>query len=538
MHFGRRTVTRNPVEPARDSEPIQEEGVTPQDNSASALQEALEAHDRSLMDEPHSADTAQEEQEQQPDEDIFERTELPMVGPAKSDRRDKAETTTRGRAEDSRRDRIAAAVRGRGDNEINIVRTPHYARLRQAVFTTINVSAALVRSRDHVRTEVESIVADTVAAETLPLTLKDQQQVVREIMHDMFGVGPIEPLLQDDTVSDIMVNGPDQIYVERYGRLELTDLKFRDNSHVLNVAQRIASAVGRRVDESSPMVDARLPDGSRVNVVVPPLAIDGAAISIRKFSRKDLTLQRLAASGSLSIAMSRLLAIAASARLNIIVSGGTGSGKTTLLNALSRYISEKERIVTIEDAAELQMQQPHVVRLETRPANLEGTGSINQGDLLRNALRMRPDRIILGETRGAEAFDVLQAMNTGHDGSMTTLHANNPRDALIRLESMVMMANANLPLSSIRRQISSAVNMIVQVERMRDGSRRITSITEIAGMEGDVIVMQDLYRFVYDDTSFGEEVKGRFESSGLRPIFTDRARYYGMETALMEAMRL
>ena len=449
----------------------------------------------------------------------------------------RAEAAGRRRGDGAKREQAEPAVRGRADAETSIVRTPHYTTLRQAVFTTINVSAALVRSRDHVRAEVESIIADTVLAENLPLSQKEQQQVALAIMHDMFGVGPIEPLLQDETVSDIMVNGPDQIYVERYGRLELTPLKFRDNAHVLNVAQRIASAIGRRVDESSPMVDARLPDGSRVNVVVPPLAIDGAAISIRKFSRKDLTLQRLAASGSLSLAMSRLLAIAATSRLNIIVSGGTGSGKTTLLNALSRYISEKERIVTIEDAAELQLQQPHVVRLETRPANIEGSGAINQGDLLRNALRMRPDRIILGETRGAEAFDVLQAMNTGHDGSMTTLHANNPRDALIRLESMVMMANANLPLMSIRRQIASAVNMIVQVERMRDGSRRITSITEIAGMEGEVIVMQDLYRFSYDDASFGEEVKGRFESSGLRPVFTDRARYYGMETALIEAMR-
>jgi len=285
------------------------------------------------------------------------------------------------------------------------------------------------------------------------------------------------------------------------------------------------------------MVDARLPDGSRVNVVLPPLAIDGASISIRKFSRKDLTLPRLAARGSLSPAMARVLEIAAASRLNILISGGTGSGKTTLLNALSRYISESERVVTIEDAAELQLQQPHVVRLETRPANIEGGGAVNQGDLVRNALRMRPDRIILGETRGGEAFDVLQAMNTGHDGSMTTLHANNPRDALTRLESMVMMANANLPLFSIRRQIASAVHMIVQVERMRDGSRRITSIVELAGMEGEIIVSQELFQFRYDATAYGDEVKGSYDSSGMRPLFAERASYFGMETALIEAMR-
>ena len=419
----------------------------------------------------------------------------------------------------------------------NVLRSVHYATIRRAVFTTIDASSALNRNQAKVRDEIETIIGETVGLEGLPIPQAEQQQMAQEILHDMFGVGPIEPLLQDDSITDIMVNGPDQIYVERHGRLELTALKFRDDAHVINVAQRIASSVGRRVDETSPMVDARLSDGSRVNVVLPPLAIDGASISIRKFARKDLTLPRLAAGGSMSQAMSRVLAIAASSRLNIVVSGGTGSGKTTLLNALSRYISERERIVTIEDAAELQLQQPHVVRLETRPANIEGTGAITQGDLVRNALRMRPDRIILGETRGAEAFDVLQAMNTGHDGSMTTLHANNPRDALTRLESMVMMSNGNLPLISIRRQIASAVHMIVQIERMRDGSRRITSLTEIAGMEGDIIVTQELFRFNYDASAFGDEVKGSFDSSGLRPLFTDRARYFGMEMPLTEAMR-
>ncbi|RLM22689.1 secretion system protein E [Brenneria alni] len=418
-----------------------------------------------------------------------------------------------------------------------VVRSEYYVRLRQTVFSTIDVSSALSRTREEVQLDVEAIIAETVVMDSMPVTQTEQRLMGQEILNDMFGVGPIEPLLQDETVSDIMVNGPDQIYVERFGKLELTPLKFRDNAHVISVAQRIASSVGRRVDESSPMVDARLADGSRVNVILPPLAIDGASISIRKFSRRDLTLQRLVARNCLSPAMARVLEIAAASRLNIIISGGTGSGKTTLLNALSRFISISERVITVEDAAELQLQQPHVLRLETRPANLEGSGKVAQGDLVRNALRMRPDRIILGETRGVEALDVLQAMNTGHDGSMTTLHANNPRDALIRLESMVLMANGNLPLYSIRRQISSAVHLIVQVERMRDGTRRITSITELAGMEGDVIVTQELFRFSYDASAFDDEVKGTFDSSGMRPIFSERARYYGMETALLEAMR-
>jgi pilus assembly protein CpaF len=417
-----------------------------------------------------------------------------------------------------------------------VVRSEFYGRIRQTVFGTINVSAALAQSREQVRAEVDAIIAESVRADNLPVTLSEQRLMGQEILHDMFGVGPIEPLLQDESISDIMVNGPDQVYVERYGKLELTPLKFRDNAHVVNVAQRIASSIGRRVDESSPMVDARLPDGSRVNVVLPPLAIDGASISIRKFSRKDLTLARLASRGSLSPAMCRVLEIAASCRMNILISGGTGSGKTTLLNALSRYISASERVVTIEDAAELQLQQPHVVRLETRPANLEGLGLVTQGDLVRNALRMRPDRIVLGETRGAEALDVLQAMNTGHDGSMTTLHANSPRDAMTRLESMVMMANGNLPLFTIRRQIASAVNLLVQVERMRDGTRKITSITEIAGMEGEVVVTQELFRFSYDASAYDDEVRGAYESTGLRPLFADRARYFGMERALVEAM--
>ena len=419
-----------------------------------------------------------------------------------------------------------------------LVRSEHYSAARQFVFSTLNVTEALTRTREQVQADIERLISELAQRDRLPITQQELTRMTREILNDMFGVGPIEPLLQDETISDIMVNGPDQVYVERRGRLELTPLKFRDNAHLANVAQRIAASIGRRVDESSPMVDARLADGSRVNVVMPPLALDGVALSIRKFSRRNLTLPRMASQGSLSVGMSKTLQIAAACRLNIIISGGTGSGKTTLLNALSRYIDTTERVVTIEDAAELQLQQPHIVRLETRPANIEGLNAVSQGDLVRNALRMRPDRIILGETRGAEAFDVLQAMNTGHDGSMTTLHANTPRDAVVRLESMVMMANGNLPLYSIRRQIASAVHMIVQVERMRDGARRITSIVEVLGMEGDVIITQDLFRFNFSATSFGAEVQGSFDGTGLRPAFSDRARYYGLEEQLIEAMHV
>jgi len=424
-----------------------------------------------------------------------------------------------------------------GDAGESLIRSETFKTIRAAVFATMNMSAALMSTRDQVRVGIEQITLDVVGRERMSVTQTEQNLIVNEILNDMFGVGPIEPLLADDTVTDILVNGPDQVYVERHGRLELTDLKFRDDAHVISVAKRIAAAIGRRVDESSPMVDARLADGSRVNVVLPPLSLKGACIAIRKFSKLNITLQRMAAQGNLSSAMANVLEIASACRLNIVISGGTGSGKTTLLNALSHFIDERERVLTIEDAAELQLQQPHVVSLETRPENAEGTGGVSQRDLVRNALRMRPDRIILGETRGAEAFDVLQAMNTGHDGSMTTIHANTPRDAITRLESMVMMANGNLPLLSIRRQIASAVNVILQIERMRDGVRRVTRITELAGMEGDVIITQDLFNFRYDSSSFGEEVKGVFECSSLRPVFADRAAYYGLEETLQEAMR-
>jgi pilus assembly protein CpaF len=333
-----------------------------------------------------------------------------------------------------------------------------------------------------------------------------------------------------------MVNGPKQVYVERRGKLEVTDVTFRDNGHVMSIATRIVTMIGRRVDESTPLVDARLPDGSRVNIIVPPLAIDGPSISIRKFSKKGITLDVMMRQDNISAQMAVVLKIAARSRLNILISGGTGSGKTTLLNAMSQMIDSGERIVTIEDAAELQLQQPHVVRLETRPPNLEGRGEITMRDLVKNALRMRPDRIILGEIRGAEALDVLQAMNTGHDGSLSTVHANRPREALTRLENMIGMAGVNLPSRAVRTQIAAAVDMIVQVSRMRDGIRRVTNITEVIGMEGDVITTQELFSYRFEGEHTDGRLKGRFDSTGLRPHFTPRAEYFGLDRALLEAM--
>jgi len=413
-----------------------------------------------------------------------------------------------------------------------------YDHIRQLLFSRINVSAAVMTGRDRLRRDVEQVVGDIVATDRLKVTAAEQTVIVDDLLNDMFGVGPIECLIEDDTITDIMVNGPNQVYIERHGRLELTNVRFRDNNHVLNVAQRIASSVGRRVDETSPMVDARLADGSRVNVILPPLAVKGPCLSIRKFSRNKPTIAKMVQQGNLSPAMGRVLEIAAASRLNIVISGGTGSGKTTLMNAMSRVIDHRERIVTIEDACELQLQQPHVVSLETRPLNSEGLGEVNQRDLLRNALRMRPDRIILGETRGSEAFDVLQAMNTGHDGSMTTVHANTPRDAVTRLENMVLMGAVAQPLISIRRQIVGAVNLVVQLERMRDGRRRVTQVTEVVGMEGDVIITQDLFIFDYDPSQFGDEVKGTYRCTGIRPCFMERARYYGLDQPLQEAMTI
>ncbi len=409
--------------------------------------------------------------------------------------------------------------------------------LQPKVLERIEVAAAAVMPRDELERQLFDIVGELAAEAKRQLNRAEQQQIVMLLLDDMLGLGPLEPLLADETVTDIMVNGAKQIYIERRGQLELSNVRFVDNGHVMNVATRIVTRIGRRIDESSPLVDARLLDGSRVNMIIPPLAIDGPSISIRKFAKKSITLDIMATQRNMSPAMAKVLEIASRCRLNILISGGTGSGKTTLLNAMSRSIDHGERIVTIEDAAELQLQQPHVVRLETRPPNLEGGGEITMRDLVRNALRMRPDRIILGEIRGAEAIDMLQAMNTGHDGSMCTIHANRPRETLTRLENMVGMAGLNLPAVAIRTQITGAVHMIVQVSRMRDGIRRITHIMEVVGMEGDVITTQDLFTFRFQGEGERGRLRGAFEPTGLPPHFLQKAEYYGLDRALNEAIR-
>ncbi len=410
------------------------------------------------------------------------------------------------------------------------------ARVHPFLLERIDVVAASLLPRKELERQISEIVAEILGDLKLHVNFSEQRLLTAMLLDDLLGLGPLEPLLADDTISDILVNGPQQVYVERRGKLELTDVHFRDNAHVMNIATRIVSRIGRRIDESSPLADARLEDGSRVNIIAPPLAIDGASISIRKFSKKSITLESMAQARNMSPQMSVVLQICGRAKLNILISGGTGSGKTTLLNALSRMIDQGERVVTIEDAAELQLQQPHVVRLETRPPNLEQKGEISMRDLVKNALRMRPDRIILGEVRGAEALDMLQAMNTGHEGSMCTLHANRPREALTRLENMVSMATATLPSKAVRSQISEAIDVIVQVSRMRDGVRRVTSIMEVVGIEGDVITTQELFRYEYEGEAPDGTLIGRYVSAGLRPKFTVKAEYFGLDRMLLEAI--
>ncbi|MGH6947810.1 MAG: CpaF family protein [Kiloniellales bacterium] len=409
-------------------------------------------------------------------------------------------------------------------------------KIQPLIMERLDVSAASQLPREALSQQLGEIVAEVLLEQNLRLNKPEQESLVELLLDDMLGLGPLEPLLADEAITDIMVNGPFQTYIERRGKLEMTDVRFRDNSHVLNIARRIVSLVGRRIDESHPLVDARLLDGSRVNIIVPPLAIDGPSISIRKFSKKGITLDVMQKQGNVSNKMATVLKIAARSRLNIIISGGTGSGKTTLLNAMSQMIDTGERIVTIEDAAELQLQQPHVVRLETRPANLEGHGEITMRDLVKNALRMRPDRIILGEVRGAEAVDMLQAMNTGHDGSLGTVHANRPREALTRLENMIGLAGINLPARAVRTQIASAIDLIVQIQRMRDGMRRVTHVVEIVGMEGDIITTQDLFTYEFEGEGQDGLLQGQFKSSGLRPHFAPKAAYFGLEKKLLEIM--
>ena len=392
------------------------------------------------------------------------------------------------------------------------------------------------------REALTNMIAEPVSAITRDFGLSFNQMEMaalsRRLMDELVGFGPLEPLLADESVNDILVNGPKRVYVERFGRLELSDITFTDAAHVMHVATRIVTRIGRRIDETTPLVDARLPDGSRVNVIVPPLAVDWPMISIRKFSKQEITLEKMLALGSMSSPMAALLMIAVRSRLNILVSGGTGSGKTTLLNALSRMIDNRERIITIEDAAELQLQQPHVGRLETRAPNLEGEGEITIRDLFRNALRMRPDRIIVGEIRGMEAFDMLQAMNSGHDGSLGTIHASGAREALVRLENIVGMSGLTIPPRALRAQVASSIHLVIQTARMRDGKRRITHVIEVVGVEGEVFTTQDLFTYHVDSETAQGELNGRYVGSGLRPAFFPRADSHGLGTELLKAMSI
>lgn len=399
--------------------------------------------------------------------------------------------------------------------------------IAQTLLEQMNVEAAGKMGYEQLVTQLEQKVADLAKERRFQLNLAEQQALAIQIADDMTGVGPLEPLMRDEAVTDIMVNGPRKIYIERAGKLILTGIEFRDEPHLNTIARRMASYVGRRLDESSPLVDARLADGSRVNIVIPPIAIDGTTISIRRFSKHEITLETLVRYGSMSEKMKQFLELAAFARLNILISGGTSSGKTTLMNAISRHINNNERIITIEDAAELKFQQPHVIRLETRPASIQGSTEVNQRMLVANALRMRPDRIILGEVRSGEAFDLLQAMNTGHEGSMGTMHANTPRDALSRMESMILMAGFELPIRAIRNQIASSVNLIVQAERMVDGVRRVSRITEITGIEGDQITSQDLFQFETSDNKAGV-VRGEFVCNNVILRCVDKLKRFGV----------
>ena len=379
-----------------------------------------------------------------------------------------------------------------------------------------------------VNAEIRAVVTELLREESTPLTVADRETIIEQVLYEITGLGPLEPLFRDLTISDILVNGSKEIFIERGGKLSRVSAAFRNDAHVLAVIDRIVSRIGRRVDESSPMVDARLPDGSRVNAIIPPLAIDGPVLSIRRFGA-DLSVERLIANGTLTESMAKMLAGCVVARLNILISGGTGAGKTTLLNAMTSFIPSDQRIITIEDAAELRLQQEHVVRLETRPPNAEGSGEVKAADLVKNALRMRPDRIIVGEVRSAEALDMLQAMNTGHEGSLSTIHANSARDALSRLETMILMAGSNLPDRAMREQIASALDLIIQVTRLADGSRRITSIVEVTGMEGQVTATQEIYRFRRHGIAADGSVIGNFEATGIRPAFSDRLSVAGVD---------
>jgi pilus assembly protein CpaF len=403
------------------------------------------------------------------------------------------------------------------------------SRLHRTLINRMDLTKLQTLTPEQVHAEVSRLAEAVLAQEAMPLSVSERDRLVSDVQHELFGLGPLEPLLKDPTISDILVNKHDTIYIERRGKIERTNVTFKDDEHLMRVIERIVSSVGRRIDESSPMVDARLQDGSRVNAIIPPLAIDGPVVSIRRFGSDPLKMAMLIENKALTKDIADMLQMVVHARLNVLISGGTGAGKTTLLNALSAFIPENERIVTIEDSAELQLQQPHTVRLETRPPNIEGRGEVTQRDLVRNALRMRPDRIVIGEVRGGEAIDMLQAMNTGHDGSLTTIHANTPRDALSRLETMIQMTGMRLSDRAMRQQVASAINLVIQVARMSDGSRRITSISEITGMEGETITMQEIFQYERTGVDSQGQVLGRFRPTGIRPRFAERLKSCGLQ---------
>jgi pilus assembly protein CpaF len=399
-------------------------------------------------------------------------------------------------------------------------------RIHRKLIDTLDLTKISSLEMEMIKVEIRRILEDLVMAESLPLSRMDRDRLVTEVQHEVFGLGPLELLMKDPEIADILVNTHSQVYVEKHGKLEKTEVRFRDDAHLMQIIERIVSRVGRRVDESSPMVDARLPDGSRVNAIIPPLALDGPILSIRRFGAEPLTMKDLIQFNSVPEPVAEVLRACVKSRLNVLISGGTGAGKTTLLNCLSNYIPENERIVTIEDSAELKLQQEHIVRLETRPANIEGTGQITQRDLVRNALRMRPDRIVLGEVRGGEALDMIQAMNTGHDGSISTVHANTSRDALSRVETMMLMAGVNLPEKALREQIASALNLVIQLSRLNDGTRKLTEVSEVTGMEGSTITTQLIFKYDQKGIENGKVV-GDFVATGVRPMFLDRLERYG-----------
>ncbi|MGI8735218.1 MAG: CpaF family protein [Pyrinomonadaceae bacterium] len=428
------------------------------------------------------------------------------------------------------RDTVGGVPPGTGtDSNAQISFQDMKSRLHRALINRMDLTKLAALTQEQVHAEVSRLAESVLAQEEMPLSTSDRDRLVNDVQHELFGLGPLEPLLADPTISDILVNTYKTIYVERRGKLQTTNVAFKDDEHLMRVIERIVSSVGRRIDESSPMVDARLRDGSRVNAIIPPLAIDGPVLSIRRFGAEPLRMNMLIEHKALTRDIADMLQMCVAARLNVVISGGTGAGKTTLLNALSAYIPEDERIVTIEDSAELQLQQPHVVRLETKPPNIEGKGEVTQRDLVRNSLRMRPDRIVIGEVRGGEAIDMLQAMNTGHDGSLTTIHANTPRDAMARLETMIQMTGMRLSDRAMRQQIAAAIDLVVQVARLSDGTRRLTSISEITGMEGETITMQEIFQFERTGVDSSGQVIGRFRPTGIRPRFAERLKACGLQ---------